>query len=54
MRNPRLPRQKPPLLGTEARTSTGQEVALGFTEDQVRIEVLRCLAGIQMHRTWHR
>ena len=42
-RNPKLPRQRLPLLDTEARTTTCQEVALGFTEDQARIEMLRCL-----------
>jgi glutamate synthase (NADPH) small chain len=42
-RNPKLPRQKLPLLDIGARTSTYQEVALGFTEGEARIEVLRCL-----------
>ena len=42
-RNPKLPRQKAQLLDPEARARTGGEVALGFTEEQVRIEMLRCL-----------
>ena len=42
-RNPKLPRQKLPLLRMGARTSTCGEVALGFSEDQARLEVLRCL-----------
>jgi glutamate synthase (NADPH) small chain len=42
-RNPKLPRQKLPLLDIGARTSTYQEVALGFSEGEARIEVLRCL-----------
>jgi glutamate synthase (NADPH/NADH) small chain len=42
-RNPKLPRQQLPLLDAKARATTPQEVALGFTVDQVRIEALRCL-----------
>ena len=42
-RNPKLPRQNLQLLDPETRSTTGQEVALGFAADQVRIEVLRCL-----------
>jgi len=42
-RNPKLPRQRPRLLDLEARSKTCQAVSLGLTEDQVRIEVLRCL-----------
>ena len=42
-RNPKLPRQKLPLLDAAVRTASCREVALGFTEDQARIEVLRCL-----------
>src|SRR5215472_2455055 len=39
-RNPKLPRQKLPLLDIEARTPTCQEVALGFSEDPAGIEYL--------------
>lgn len=42
-RNPKLPRQDVPLLTPEARSSSCLEVALGFTEEQAKIEVLRCL-----------
>jgi len=42
-RNPKLPRQKLPLLDIEQRIKTCREVTLGFTEDQAQIEVLRCL-----------
>jgi hypothetical protein len=40
-RNPKVPRQKSPLLDTKVRITTCQEVALGFTEDQARMEVFR-------------
>jgi len=42
-RDPKLPRQKLPLLDAEVRSTTCREVALGLTEDQARMEMLRCL-----------
>jgi len=42
-RNPKLPRQRLPLMDAEARVTSCHEVALGFTADHVRIEALRCL-----------
>ncbi len=42
-RNPKAPRQVLPVLDARLRASTAQEVATGFTEDQVRVEALRCL-----------
>jgi len=42
-RNPKLPRQQLPLLDPELRATTPLEVALGFTEEQARLEALRCL-----------
>ncbi|MBI4893446.1 MAG: NADPH-dependent glutamate synthase [Acidobacteria bacterium] len=41
--NPKAPRQALPLLNPEIRSSTAEEVALGFTPDQVQIEAMRCL-----------
>ena len=41
--NPKLPRQALPLLEPEKRSRSFEEVALGFTEEQVKIEALRCL-----------
>jgi len=40
--NPKLPRQELPVLSMDLRTSTPQEVALGFTEKEVEIEAWRC------------
>ncbi len=42
-RNPKAPRQVLPVLEPEVRATTCEEVALGFAEEQVRIEALRCL-----------
>ncbi len=42
-RNPKAPRQTLPVLAPERRARTAEEVATGFTEDQVRVEALRCL-----------
>ena len=42
-RNPKLPRQQLPLLDPEKRAATCEEVALGFSLDQTRVEALRCL-----------
>ena len=42
-RNPKAPRQQLPLLDPEQRAATCQEVALGFDQEQARIEALRCL-----------
>ncbi len=41
--NPKAPRQEIPLLGPEARVEGCREVALGFSPEQVKVEVLRCL-----------
>ena len=41
--NPKAPRQVELLLAPEARLEECGEVALGFTPEQVKIEVLRCL-----------
>jgi len=42
-RNPKAPRQQLPLLDPQQRAATCQEVALGFDQEQARIEALRCL-----------
>lgn len=42
-RNPRAPRQDPPLVAPEVRNASACEVTQGFTNDQVRTEALRCL-----------
>ncbi len=42
-RNPKAPRQEPPLVAPEVRNASACEVTQGFTDDQVRIEALRCL-----------
>jgi len=42
-RNPKAPRQEPPLVDAVVRTVSACEVTQGFTEDQVKIEALRCL-----------
>ncbi|MBI5281597.1 MAG: NADPH-dependent glutamate synthase [Candidatus Solibacter usitatus] len=41
--NPKAPRQILPVLNAEVRAVTSQEVALGFTPEQVRVEAQRCL-----------
>lgn len=41
--NPKAPRQALPLLNAEVRASTPEEVALGFTPEQVSVEAQRCL-----------
>jgi glutamate synthase (NADPH) small chain len=41
--NPKAPRQAELLLAPEARMEGCAEVALGFSPEQVKIEVLRCL-----------
>jgi len=41
--NPKAPRQSVMLLAPEERLDGCREVALGFTPEQVQIEVLRCL-----------
>ncbi|WP_321470175.1 NADPH-dependent glutamate synthase [uncultured Paludibaculum sp.] len=41
--NPKAPRQALPLLDPQVRARTAQEVALGFTPDQVSVEAQRCL-----------
>ena len=40
----RIPRALMPVLAPDARTSTFDEVQLGFTEEQVRKEAARCLS----------
>lgn len=42
-RNPKAPRQMPPEVAPLVRVQGAVEVAGGFTEDQARIESLRCL-----------
>ncbi len=42
-RNPKAPRQILPLLKPERRATSGEEVALGFNQDQALVEALRCL-----------
>src|ERR1700761_5378312 len=42
-RNPKAPRQMPPEVAPEVRVQGAVEVAGGFTEEQARIESLRCL-----------
>lgn len=42
-RNPKAPRQQLPVLDPERRATTPEEVALGFTQEQVDIEARRCL-----------
>lgn len=41
--NPKAPRQEGMLLPPEARVEGCHEVALGFSPEQVKVEVLRCL-----------
>ncbi|MGD0580127.1 MAG: FAD-dependent oxidoreductase, partial [Bryobacteraceae bacterium] len=41
--NPKAPRQVLPVLPPEVRAKSAEEVALGFTEDEVTIEAQRCL-----------
>jgi glutamate synthase (NADPH/NADH) small chain len=43
-RNPKAPRQQLPVVDPETRAKTCEEVSLGFTLEQARIEALRCLA----------
>ena len=40
----RIPRARMPLLPAEIRTGNFDEVQLGFTEEQVRVEAARCLS----------
>jgi glutamate synthase (NADPH/NADH) small chain len=42
-RNPKAPRQPLPVLDPVKRAATCEEVALGFSQEQARIEALRCL-----------
>lgn len=42
-RNPKAPRQNLPLLEMGRRVTTCDEVSLGFTLEQARVEALRCL-----------
>ena len=42
-RNPKAPRQPLPLLEPARRSTTCEEVALGFTEQHAKVEALRCL-----------
>ncbi|HEY3928187.1 MAG TPA: NADPH-dependent glutamate synthase [Candidatus Koribacter sp.] len=42
-RNPKAPRQMPPEVAPEVRVQGAVEVAGGFTDDQARVESLRCL-----------
>ncbi len=42
-RNPKAPRQILPVAAPDVRVQGATEVALGFNQDQVRIEALRCL-----------
>ena len=42
-RNPKAPRQVPPEADPAVRVAGAVEVAGGFTEEQSRIEALRCL-----------
>ena len=41
--NPKAPRQVLPVLNAQVRAGTAEEVALGFTPEQVNIEAVRCL-----------
>ena len=41
--NPKAPRQVLPVLAPEIRARSSEEVALGFTEENVTVEALRCL-----------
>lgn len=41
--NPKAPRQALPVLNAEVRAKTPEEVALGFTPEQVSVEAQRCL-----------
>ncbi len=41
--NPKAPRQVLPVLNAQVRASSAEEVAQGFTPDQVSIEAQRCL-----------
>jgi len=41
--NPKAPRQVLPVLQPEVRAKSAEEVALGFTADEVTIEAQRCL-----------
>ena len=41
--NPKAPRQVLPVRTPEERVKGAEEVALGFSLEQVRIEALRCL-----------
>lgn len=41
-RNPKVPRQSPPLLEPVSRATTCEEVTGGFTLEQAQIEALRC------------
>jgi glutamate synthase (NADPH) small chain len=41
--NPKLPRQALPILEPKTRVKSASEVALGFTEAEVKIEANRCL-----------
>jgi len=41
--NPKAPRQALPLRSPEARLAGSEEVSLGFSQEQVRVEALRCL-----------
>lgn len=42
-RNPKAPRQMPPEVAPEVRVQGAVEVAGGFTDEQARVESLRCL-----------
>jgi len=42
-RNPKAPRQVLPVRSPEARVQGAEEVSLGFSLEQVRVEALRCL-----------
>jgi glutamate synthase (NADPH/NADH) small chain len=42
-RNPKAPRQALPVLEPQRRASSAEEVATGFTPEQVSVETLRCL-----------
>jgi glutamate synthase (NADPH/NADH) small chain len=42
-KNPKLPRQRLPLLEAAARQTTGDEVALGFGVEQAMAEASRCI-----------
>lgn len=41
--NPKAPRQALPLLDPQLRARSSEEVALGFTPEQVRVEAQRCI-----------